>query len=186
MAKFDYYAALEAFATDLHRALQLACTMHAKEQKDALRSLRIECDKRLCSMENILFCDFLPPLERDNIAAYAHCMLHTLEETIEHAALERGALGQTAEEACCIRMASELKSCTAMLRRIRTPGELPDVRLFRNLLQQAREAHASDIARVGHGTLPKSASRIILSTGRLRLELSRCFDELIEVMLHNI
>jgi len=185
MAKYDYYQALENFSADLHRAVSLACNGH-NDTVQSLRNLRVECDKRLCQMENALFCDFLPPLERDNIAAYAHCMLHTLECAIEHASLNRSAIGQTAEEALCIRIAGELKRCTDMLRRIRTPGELPDVRGFRERMQEAREAHGADITRVTRGSLPRSASSVILSAGRLRLELSRCFDELIEVMLHNI
>jgi len=74
----------------------------------------------------------------------------------------------------------------ALLPRIRRPDETPDVQGFRKLLNDGRSAHNAMLSKLHSGILPRSAAQGIILTGRLRGELSRAFDELVEIMLNNI
>ena len=186
MAKFDYFEALEYFSQELTIAVETACSHKEELTLGARGSKRATLDHKLCRMENALFCDFLPPLERDNIASFAHCLLHTWEVAGDHGAIRRPQLPPTEEEKACIRLAQELQQSTAILRRVRSPGEMPQLRGFRDRLRAASDAHRADMERLNNGSLPRAAYQILLSAGKLRMELSHCFDQLIEVMLHNI
>ena len=155
----------------------------------AISELRKSCDKRICELEDALFSDFLPPLERDNIAACAHALSRVVDQAIELIGNTEGrSAGCKANEegAVCVRLSRELQASIALLRRIRKPDEIPDIQGYRALLREGRDAHNTMLRKLHTGMLPRSAAQGIILTGRLRAELSHSFDELVEVMLGNI
>ena len=96
MPKFNYFEALEKLA-DL-AVMAIGCACIDKAQKKPLSEIRFECDTTLYSLEESLFEEFLPPLERDNIAAYAHCLSRVVDSAAEHIAL------------CCLNGTSKRKT----------------------------------------------------------------------------
>ena len=144
----------------------------------------------ICSLENSLFSDFIPPLQRDNIASLAHGCWRIISRASEHySALEsssRGANYENEEEGHCAVLAEKLCENVAMLRHIRNPEKTPSLAEFRMMLRDAGEAHNAYISRINSGAIPKTCVIRASSAARLRFEISRCFDCLIEVMLGNI
>ena len=92
----------------------------------------------------------------------------------------------TEEEKICYELAQKIKEDTYILRTLKKPGELPDIREFRSRMRLALKAHNEELSRINSGARPRSLTHIVMSAGRIRLELSRCFDELLEIMLNNI
>lgn len=189
MVKYHYFESLRTLAELALQAVLLSCGTVGKEERPSLSALRRSCDRLLCEVEDALFSDFLPPLERDSIAACAHCFSRVMEQATElyqHTSPLPTSLRVNEEGRICIRLAELLKQSVATLQVIRKPDELPDCQGFRKLLNEGRTAHAALLKQLHSGTLPRSCAQTVILTGRLRGELSRTFDELIEIMLHNI
>ncbi|MBQ8140286.1 MAG: hypothetical protein IJ038_01135 [Clostridia bacterium] len=189
MAKYNYFEALEELAAGACNAVRSVCGEGASISKKEFTQIRSDCAKTLFSLENSLFSEFLPPLERDNIAAYAHCLSRLIDTAAEHFALSRALGGQrkkNEEEKICLELASEIKNGTSMLRNLKKPGEIPDIQKFRSLLHSGIEAHNAELSKINSGVLPKTYAQSVLSAGRLRIDLSKCFDKLLEIMLNNI
>ena len=189
MVKCNYFEKLGQLATLAESAVQLTCGNIPHRDPQDVSNLRKASDRLICEMEDALFSDFLPPLERENLAACAHCLSRVMDQASELfsylSILPAGA--QVNEEGrICILLASGLRNAIAMLPRIRKPDEIPDVRGFRQLLCRGRDAHATMLSKLHSGVLPRSAAQVIIHTGRLRCELSHAFDELVEIMLNNI
>ncbi len=192
MARPNYFLILEGLSKKVAEAVALACRCgreHTENNRKNLLKLRCDCDKMVCELEDNLFCDFIPPLERDNIAALAHSYLRIVARAVEHEciACTRGQ-GNTVseEEKLCIELAGKLSQNTEMLRRIKDPHTTPSLAEFRALVRKASDAHNTYIARIGDGSVPRSSAHRAFSAARMRLEISRSFDELVEVMLGNI
>ena len=186
--KYHYFETLEQLCDSVVTVVSMACGEKAADPKTVCE-LRRRCDRQICELEDALFSDFLPPLERDNIAACAHALSRVVDQAIEligNSATYSGAGKPTEEGAVCIRLAAALKSAVSMLRRIRKPNETPDIQGYRALLGEGRSAHTAMLQKLHTGMLPRSAAQKIILTGRLRAELSHSFDELVEVMLGNI
>ena len=187
MVKFNYFEALEVLADLATMAVGSACT--DKSPKMPLSDIRYNCDKTLYSLEESLFEEFLPPLERDNIAAYAHCLSRVVDSAAEHIAiccLNGTSKRKTEEEKICCELAQKIKDNTFILRNLKKSCEMPSIEDFREQARLAFEAHANDLAMIRSGAIPKSLAQNVISAGRIRIELSRCFDELLEIMLNNI
>ncbi len=186
MVKCNYFENLEELSKISASAVRIACTTDTKSD---ISELRIEGDRLVLLTEDALFSDFLPPLERDNIAAAAHSLSRIIDvssELISDISVKNGAMICNEEADICVRLADKLSSCISLLRRIRKPNETPDIQGFRELLSQGRKAHRKMIQKVRSGAIPRSSAEAIILTGRLRSELSRAFDELVEIMLNNI
>ena len=189
MAKYNYFENLEQLSELAQNAVHIACGSYAQKTKQEFSTLRKSCDKLICELEDTLFSDFLPPLERNNIAACAHCLSRVVDKASE-------LIGNTEflsidrrlneEGKICMLLAEQLKTSISMLRHIRKPDEMPDIQGFRKLLDEGRCAHNSMLSKLHSGIIPRSYAQSIILTGRLRSELSRCFDELVEIMLNNI
>lgn len=192
MARTNYFLILEGLSKKVSEALELACfgaRDRKEEKRKALLKLRSDCDKLVCELEDKLFCDFIPPLERDNIAALAHSFLRIVSRAVEHeCAVSCRADGSAVseEERLCIELAKKLSDNTAMLRHIRDPRSMPSLTEFRAALRRASDAHNAYILKINNGTVSRSTALVAFSAARIRLEIARCFDELIEVMLGNI
>ncbi len=187
MPKFNYFEALEELAE--YAAMAVGCACVDKAPKKPLCDIRRSCDQTLFSLEESLFEEFLPPLERDNIAAYAHCLSRVVDSAAEHIALcclNGTSKRKTEEEKICYDLALAIKENTYILRTLKKSSELPNIEDFRAQTRLAFEAHSKDLALIRSGSSPKSLAHNVISAGRIRIELSRCFDELLEIMLNNI
>ncbi len=184
MAKYNYFEALEQLSDLAEQAVRLVCGPPIPDGAAKLSALRRASDRAICGLEDALFSDFLPPLERDSIAACAHALSRVMDRASE---LLCAPLRPTTEEgAVCIKLAARLTQSVALLRRISKPKENPDRQGFRELAAQGRAAHGATLRSIHDGALPSSALRHAMLLGRLRTELSHAFDRLVEVMLNNI
>ena len=189
MARPNYFFILEGLSKKVCEALALACSCGKESNRRELLRLRSDCDKMVCELEDSLFCDFIPPLERDNIAALAHSFLRIVSRAVEHECTAAGRAqrsGISEEERLCIELAKRLADNTAKLRHIRNPQTTPSLAEFRALLRKASDAHNSYISKINDGTVPRSCALVAFSAARVRLELAHSFDELVEIMLGNI
>ena len=191
MSKIDYFDTLVKISELSERSVVLASDSGCEKNASATSAkLRDECDSLVFELEKSLFEDFLPPLERNSIAACAHSLSRVIEKANDLSLYQESAkapLGYKNEECIvCIKLAAELKKHTTILKTIRKPSETPDIAGFRKILDEGRAANKSFIKKMRHGTLPPSAMRISILTSRLRFELSRAFDDIIEIMLNNI
>lgn len=192
MPKINYFETLDRLAELASSAVAVAVnTCTSPTLCSQISPMREECDKLVLKLEDSLFSDFLPPLERNNIAACAHFLSRVIEYSRE--------LAVSAEESCiisskkwnkdgeiCVELAEALKAHTAMLSEIRKPSKTPELKEFRKLLSDGHKAHVAMLKKLRSGSLPRSYFRPIILTARLRSELSRAFDELVEIMLNNI
>ncbi len=189
MVKYNYFENLEQLSSLVESAVKLACGGGERKEEASVSSLRKSCDRLICELEDALFSDFLPPLERNNIAGCAHSLSRVVDRASElycNASFLSLNGKQNEEGRICVRLAEELNSAISMLRRIRKPDEVPNVQKYRRLLCEGRCAHTNMLTRLHTGVLPRSSAQTIILTGKLRAELSHCFDELIEIMLNNI
>ncbi len=186
MVKYNYFEDLERLGALSLSAVSLACGCETEEK---LPELRVECDRLVCKTEDALFSDFIPPLERDSIAAAAHCLsrvIDTAGDILSDSRTSAAFMKKSSEAQVCIQLATELKGVILMLRHIRKPSEMPDLQGYRRLLSEGRQAHRDMLSRVRSGSIPRSSAEAIILTGRLRSELSAAFDEIVEIMLNNI
>ncbi len=192
MLRPDYFRILEELSALVHSAVCAACREGERMSRSALSNMRLEADRKICALEESLFIDFVPPLERDGIASYAHCLSHAIDRATEyHGELIalggfHAKYGDNEEGAVCTELSERLCRATALLRKIKKSGKTPDVQGFREVLTRGREAHNKCLSHIGAGSLPRSYARAVLAAARLRRELSLCFDKLIEIMLDNI
>ncbi len=186
MSKYDYFGALESLSELSARAVEAACSYPRRKATDPPSALRRACDRTVCELEDTLFSDFLPPMERETLAACAHCLSHVVNEATELLAATPQDSRKNEEGLVCIRLAALLRDTVRMLQKISKPNVLPRTQAFRELLTEAREAHEHMLACLRAGALPRSMATAIIQTGRLRNTLSEAFDCVVEVMLENI
>ena len=198
MAKNDYFEMLEALAENALEAVKIVCSPNfeiiEKEREKRIFELKSKCEITVCEIESKLFSDFVPPLQRDNIALYAHSLSRVADRAYDLStdclkkgvAQSRGGLKGNESCAVCIKLSEKLLSSTKLLRTLRSPSCKVDVSDFRKTLCEGRHASAREFEKVKRGVLPPSHADRIYGVERLRYELSNCFDSLIEVMLNNI
>ena len=83
MVKYNYFENLEQISSLAEAAVKLACGGGARTEEKSISELRKSCDRLICELEDALFSDFLPPLERDNIAACAHSLSRVVDQASE-------------------------------------------------------------------------------------------------------
>ena len=186
VVKYDYFEKLEQISDVALSAVRHVCS---DDREKNMGELRKNCDGLVYETENALFQDFMPPLERDNIAAAAHAISRVVDKAYELSSITvcSNATPKVNEEAkICVSLAEKLKEEITALRRIKRPNELPDITGFRELLREGREAHKTVLSKIRSGALPKSYADYVIHTGRLRSEISAAYDEIVEIMLNNI
>lgn len=186
MVKYNYFENLEKLSSLSLSAVLLACK---EGSRGDISEMRKTGDRLVCETEDALFSDFLPPLERDNIAASAHCLSRVIDkasELLSDTACSPSFIRSNEEGKICIQLAEELHASISILKQIRKPDELPNTQGFRELLREGSLAHKRMLQKLHSGSIPRSCAEAIILTGRLRSELSRAFDELVEIMLNNI
>lgn len=187
MAKYNYFDALEALSRNARSAVNIACAEKRSDKKAEISELRSNSEGTLLALEAALFAEFLPPLERDGIAEYAHCLLDVISAAIEYASFSSSLpYAKCGEAALCVELSGKIHEATFILRKLRNPGEMPDIKGFREKLSLSLDAHTNDISRLRTSAVPKGYDSLLQSAGKLRRELSRSFDKLIEIMLNNI
>lgn len=186
MVKYNYFENLEKLSSLSLSAVSLAC---GTDKSGSIVEIRKDCDRLVCATEDALFSDFLPPLERNNIAGAAHCLSRVVDrasDLLSDAGATPSFMCSNEEAAICVGLAKELDVSVALLRQIRRPDEMPDTEGFRKMLCDARHAHKNMLSKIRTGTLSRSSAEAVILTGRLRSELSHAFDEIVEIMLNNI
>lgn len=189
MPKYPYFESLEKLSASVVEAVRLSSEGSTKKGKEELFAIRHDSDKIVCELENALFSDFLPPLERDNIAACAHSLSRVIDRSVELSLCNGNltAASMLHEEAkICVALAEQLHRDITLLRSIRKPSEMPALEEFRALLAEGRNAHTAMLAKISSGAFPRHVAECVNLCGKLRAELSRCFDETVEIMLNNI
>lgn len=190
MPKFNYFDALERLSLLASRAVFIACSAPRTSEQGEMATLRHSADKCICELEKTLFDDFMPPLERNNIAGCAHSLGRIMDKCADIVNYRTSKSFFTEEKnkeaELCIRLSHLLEENISRLRHIKKADEIPDLVGFRRLLDEAGKAHTALQKKLYSGCFPRSASQALHLTGRLRCELSRCFDGLIEIMLNNI
>ena len=190
MPKFNYYDCLQRLSVLSSRAVYITCSNSPSAKKSEICALRNSADRAICELERYLFSDFMPPLERSDLALCAHALSRVIESACELS----GASGQKSfsferknkEAEICIRLSQIIEQSISRLRYIKRPEELPDLVGFRKLLCEARHWHALTQKKLCSGVYPRSAESYLFLLRRLTASLERCFDTLIEVMLSSI
>ncbi len=190
MPKLNYFDSLERLSLLSSRALYLACSAPQSSAPFELASIRHSADVAVCELEKALFTDFMPPLERNSIAACAHSLERIMERCAEIVSYRntKNLFGErkNKEAELCIRLMKLIEENIFRLRRIKKPSELPDFAGFRQALSDARSAHNAMQKRICGSGSSRSALQLLTLYGKLRCELARCFEELVEIMLNNI
>ena len=60
MVKYNYFDTLEQLSDRVVRVVTMACGDAGADSK-IISELRKDCDRQICSLEDALFSDFLPP-----------------------------------------------------------------------------------------------------------------------------
>ena len=190
MARFNYYDCLERLSVLSSRAVFIACSAASNSHKEEIAAVRLTADKALCELERALFSDFMPPLERSDIAELAHALSRVINASYELSAsrcretllLER----KNREADICIRLSQMIEEGVSGLRRLKRPEQLPDLVGFRKLLCDARLWRADARRKLWKGIYPRAAQSYLSLLCALCKSLDECFDTLIETMLSNI
>lgn len=186
MVKYQYFETLEQISQLTEETVRLCCGNSAAKSSADASALRKSCDRLVCELEDALFVDFMPPLERNNIAACAHSLSRVIDASLDVLGHTAPGMRSGEEGEVCIALAEELTRTIAKLRHIRKPDEALNLQGFRDLLSQGRQAHRTTLQKLRQGSISRSAAEAVFATGRLRAELSHGFDEVVEIMLNNI
>ena len=183
MQKINYFELLEEISVLCTRAVFLASQNSRSLLQKSIcecRALQEQYLQKACALEDFLFTDFLPPLERRSIAEAAHGMGRIIEcsDHIIFQKLQRSGYDKKAKEQdTYVKLAKLLEESVALLKKIKKPNQLPRSKEFREMLLSARKSSRSS---------QKKQSPSALCMTELREELSNCFDRIIEIMLCNI
>lgn len=183
MQKINYFELLDEIALLSARAVFLAsASTRALLQKSLseVQELQSRCVEKICVLEDFLFTDFLPPLERRSIAEAAHGMGRIVEcsAKIIFQKLQRSSYDKRSkEQEICVKLSKILEESISLLKKIKKPNQTPKAKEFREILISARNTSRSS---------QKRQSPSALCMTELREELSSCFDKIIEIMLCNI
>ena len=183
MQKINYFELLEEISVLCTRAVFLASgNTRSLLQKSIVecRELQEQAIEKISAVENFLFTDFLPPLERRSIAEAAHGMGRIIEcsHQIIFQKLQRSGYDKRIkEQEIYIKLAQILEESVGLLKKIKKPNQTPKTKEFREILFSLRNSSRST---------QKRQSPSSLCMNELREELSDCFDKIIEIMLCNI
>lgn len=183
MQKINYFELLEEISLLCTRAVFLSTSNTRSLLQKALlecKNLQNECTQKICILEDYLFTDFLPPLERRSIAEAAHEMAKIIEcsHQIIFQKLQRAGYDKRAkEQESYVKLAKILEESVSLLKKIKKPNQTPKTKEFREILLSIRKSARS---------AQRKQSPSPLYMLMLREELSNCFDKIIEIMLCNI
>ena len=184
MLKYDYFSVMQTLADKSSDAVGYACTRRVGNAQ-RIPVLRAECHKLLCDLERALFSEFLPPLDRASIAAYAHALCDVTDNALLYAGaapIQYAKISQKDFDSACLSLCEILCETTAVLDKIKKSSEIPR-------LEEFREKKALAIEKIFTGASSIQSSRtphIFIAREELLASISYAFDSLVEIILKNI
>ena len=110
----DYFKAIEEISEYALSSVKCVCNAQAMGFADKCNppDLLDRTDARICELEDKLFTDFLPPLERGGIAALAHSLRRVISVSSDIYTLTRTSktTGTSKERTLCVLLAYSLQS----------------------------------------------------------------------------
>ncbi len=171
MPKFNYFDALEQLSKLCTKAVSLCCHASMSSTPTELFATLQIATNEICNIEKNLFSDFMPPLERNSIAACAHSLYRVIVCCTDISKKSiRSSNRSFPKVDIYISLAKAIENEIFRIRKIKRSEEIPGIWEFRNMLDK----------------LSNDTKAIDLSQERLKNELSLCYDSIIEVMLINI
>jgi uncharacterized protein Yka (UPF0111/DUF47 family) len=183
MQKINYFELLEELSVLSARAVYLtSCKSRAQLQRSLTEISSIESKATLIlnGLEEALFKDFLPPLERRSIAEAGHRLCKTIWSSAMILGQKSQRMGYDKsfkEYEVCVELSKLIEESVSMLKKIKKPNQTPKAEEFRKLLNSSRSASRLSSKK-------QSSTQNLFC--ELREELSDCFDGIIEIMLCNI
>ena len=184
MLKYDYFATLESLASKSAESVMLACKGEASKPQE-IYALTKSCYSLTSELERSLFSEFLPPFDRESIAAYAHDLTSLSEAALIYYTTKTwsGPRAHTVRfEEICTELSSMILQSAKMMKKIKKTPSTPQSDRFRALKSQAFEM-CLNIKRAKSAILSAKPSESELS---LLSEISKAFEKSTEVMLKNI
>ena len=164
MSKQNYFDLLEQLSLLCTKAVHLHSSGERGRALREISRLENEANVILSDIEERLFKDFMPVLERSSIAASAHAICRVIDLCLI------GAGEGEVADVMCFELAQRIKTEVFRIRRIKKSNELPDRNGFRSAF----------IRLCASSKKPSRASLLLAE------ELCLCFDRTVEVMLKNI
>ena len=165
-------------------AVAYTCKTCASTSQKA-EEIRKDVQKILCELELALLSDFLPPLDRASIAAYAHALCGITDTALTYAGLSsiyHRSASKSKFESACLSLCELLTEGTSMLQGIKKSAQAPKLEKFREKKSTAMRSLFEESI-TAHGT---RASQFFSARCELISSISRAFDTLIELILKNI
>ena len=192
MAKEDYFDLIEELSAVVLELVGAACSdiSSARGQRKPTE-LKSDFDRLMCTVEKRLFSDFIPPMQREDIARAAHALSRVEERAyfVASSSRERSAILRYGGEGIrniCVSLANRLHETALAMRRLRSPSCIPALEEYRLELCKGRELISELILHVKRGALPKYILDGVEAIRDLLYAFSDCFDSFIEIMLNNI
>ena len=167
MKRYDYFEGLSRLCAHMTRSVTLCIMQDSSKSGCELDKCLAQAERELFLCEQALFFDFLPPLDRESIAACAHALRRVTYVASFCASTRRGTRTGQEEGKLYVGLAEKLSNTVTLLQTVRKPEVLPDREGFANGLSRLRAYASSPL-------FPLSVA------------LSRAFDTVVEVMLTNI
>ena len=183
MQKINYFELLEELSLLTSRAVYLTSVKSRAQLQKSLAeisSIEASATLKITELEQVLFKDFLPPLERRSIAEAGHrlCKIISTSASILSQRSQRAPYDKHVKEyEACVELSKIIEESVFMLKKIKKPNQMPKAFEFRELLNLSRASSRQS---------QKKQNPTQNLFCRLREELSDCFDGLIEIMLCNI
>ncbi len=165
MKRYDYFEGLSRLCEYAMQAVTLCCAWPCDRR--ALDGWLDKAEHELFLCEQALFFDFLPPLDRESIAACAHALRRVTYVAVLCAPARHSPAPHKEEARLYPQLAERLRDTVSLLQTVRRPEVLPDREGFAHALSRLRPYASSPLS-------------------PLCLALSHAFDTVVESMLTNI
>ena len=175
---------MQALTDKSTEAVRFACKI-CTSGSQKIEEIGKDVQKSLCELELALLSDFLPPLDRSSIAAYAHSLCNVIDTALTYAKLSHTyhrVSGRCKFESTCISLCELLTQGTSILQGIKKSAQAPKLEEFR---EKKGAAMRSLYEELDVFQSPRS-SQFFHARYQLISSISRAFDTLIELILKNI
>ena len=178
MLKYDYFSSLCTLTKKGCTAAELACKNGAQASVKISKALT-EAYTSLCELERALFSEFIPPLDRSGIVAYAHSLCSLSDAALLYSTASptrRFSASAKGFDGYCVSLCDILNEGAASLDGIKKSSEIPRIEEFRSTRSQA-------LASV---YVPPLSPQAVCARQGLLFAISGAFDTLIELILKSI
>ena len=159
-------------------AVKYACKKRVQSYTK-IGKIRAGSYKVLCELERALFSDFLPPLDRAAIAAYAHALCELTDAALIYSRsspIQYIPTSQKGFDYYCTSLAEIFKESVSLLEKIKKSSDIPRIEEFREKKSRALESICDGI----------QAPQLLAAQQGLLLSISKAFDTLVELILKSI